>query len=463
MNAIIGLSKLALDTELNDKQSKFIGAIKHTSNNLLTIINDLLDHTKLESGKFTFAHKPIKLSDTIDQLNDIFKHKTEENKLTLNLKIDPDIPQELTGDPLRLTQILTNLLGNALKFTDRGKVWLTVEKTQESEQIIKLKFEIGDTGIGIAKEQLDFIFESFNQADNEKTYEVEGTGLGLSIARQLVERQGGQLFIESELGKGTVLWFELNFGKTISKKDSKELARNQFIFPALKILVVEDNHFNQLVIVEILEKHIAKVEIEIAENGKIALEKLGEQLFDIIIMDVKMPVLDGYETTKIIRSSDNNNLKKTPILAVTANALPEQLQKCTEVGMNDFVTKPIDEIELLKKIQTLTKIQPLIDRKKLKHLLANDEKRVQQYLDIFKSQAPEQLKQIKKDLSSNNLEQVSITAHNIKSQCSFLGLEEMAGIAFEIEQLAESENTIDSIPDLIFQLEEKIRIVIQKN
>ena len=461
MNAIIGLSKLALDSELDKKQSKFIGAIQQSSQNLLTIINDLLDHTKLESGKFAFVNKPFKLNNITDQLIDTLKHKGEEKKLAFEIITDPNIPQEITGDPLRLTQILTNLLGNALKFTEQGKIWLNVEKTQDSDQHVKLKFEVGDTGIGIAKDQLDYIFESFNQADTEKSYEIEGTGLGLSIARQLVERQGGQLFIESELGTGTKLWFELEFGKTILEQDIQELKEEHFTINKLKILVVEDNYFNQMVVIEILEKYIDKTKIVIAENGKLALEKLAEQPFDIIVMDVKMPVMDGYEATIAIRNSGNKQIEKTPILAVTANALPEQLQKCKEVGMDDYVTKPIDENELLKKIYTLTNNHQLIDRKKLKHLLANDEKRVQRYLDIFKLQTPEQLKQIKDSLIDNNLEQVSITAHNIKSQCRFLGLDEMAGLAFEIEQLAENGNKKDSLSDLTLQLEEKINTVIQ--
>jgi signal transduction histidine kinase/ligand-binding sensor domain-containing protein/DNA-binding response OmpR family regulator len=461
MNAIIGLSKLILDTDLNEKQNKFIKTIQQSAQNLLTIINDLLDHTKLEVGKFTFVKKPFNLVEIIDQLNDTFKYKAIEKNISFELNIDPLIPQNLMGDPLRLSQILTNLLGNALKFTDNGKVWLSVDKVKDSPQKAVVRFEVGDTGIGIEQEKLDFIFESFNQAEHEKINQVEGTGLGLSIARQLVERQGGQLFIKSELGKGSEFWFELEFGQTSLVQPIKVNKQTTFDFPALKILVVEDNDFNQMLIVEMLEKHIQKPEIEMAGNGKIALEKIKEQSFDIIIMDIKMPILDGYETTKIIRSSENIKFQKTPILAVTANALPEQLEKCKEMGMNDWVTKPIDEIELIEKIYALTNNRQFIDREKLKKLLANDEKRVQQYLDIFKNQAPEQIVQLKNNLAGNNLEQVVIISHNIKSQCLFLGLEKSADLAFKIEQLGGAENNIHLIPALISELEKSIMAVVE--
>ena len=319
-----------------------------------------------------------------------------------------------------------------------------------------------DTGIGIAKNQLDFIFESFSQAENYKHSPTEGTGLGLSIARQLVERQGGQLFIESELKKGTKLWFDLSFGTAPLIHKTQEQEKPQASIPDLKLLVVEDNYFNQMLIVEILKKNIKNPRIEIADNGKIALEKLEQQFFDIILMDVKMPVMNGYEATKNIRSSENINFNKIPILAVTANALPEQLQKCKEAGMNDFVTKPIDENDLLEKIYLLTNNQQQIDRVKLKTFLANDKKKVQQFLDIFKTQTPEQLKSLKKNVVKKDWEQISITAHAIKSQCQYLGLERIAGMAFEIEQLAEDKRQLELIPELAFQLEEKINAVIEK-
>ena len=352
MNAIIGLSKLTLGTKLTSKQTKFIGAIEQSSKNLLTIINDLLDHTKLEAGKFTFVNKVFNLHEIVRQLKDTLGFKAEEKQLQFEIKVEPSIPAKLKGDPIRLNQILTNLLGNALKFTKAGKIWLTVDILRETEQEVQLKFEVGDTGIGISKDQIDTIFESFTQAEN--TEKAEGTGLGLNIARQLVERQGGQLFIESKVAKGTRLWFDLTYDKQVLKEKPSVQADDQVVLEGLKILIVEDTYFNQMLVVEILKKHIRNVELELAENGKIALEKLEHQKFDIILMDVKMPVLNGYETSKMIRQSTSDTIRNTPILAVTASAVPEQLEKCEEAGMDDYVTKPIEEQDLLKKIFSLT-------------------------------------------------------------------------------------------------------------
>ena len=354
MNAIIGLSKLTLDTKLDSQQSKFVSAIQDSSKNLLTIINDLLDHTKLEAGKFTFTKKPFELQDIIRQLGNTFNYAATEKQLDFQIVVKHKIPKKIKGDPTRLNQILTNLLGNAVKFTDKGKVWLHVEKQQETNQNIRLRFEVGDTGIGIPKNEIDSIFESFSQVNAGINKGMEGTGLGLSIARQLVEKQGGQLFIESELNKGTRLWFELAFEKTNVEVKNQDYKKREFIIDQLKVMVVEDTYFNQMLVVEILKKHIKKVEIVIAENGKVALDKLTQHYFDIILMDAKMPVMDGYEATKLIRQLNDETLRNIPILAVTASAIPEQLQKCRAAGMNDFVTKPIDENELLEKMFLLT-------------------------------------------------------------------------------------------------------------
>ena len=354
MNAIIGLSKLTLDTELDQKQAKFINAIQDSSKNLLTIINDLLDHTKLEAGKFTFVKKEFELSRIVNQLKNTLNHKAQEKQLLFDLKTSPDIPKKIIGDPVRLNQILTNLIGNALKFTSQGKVWLRVEKIQETDQHIQLQFEIGDTGIGIPPDKIEFIFESFNQSEAGINKGMEGTGLGLSIAKQLVEKQGGQLSIDSKVGKGTKLWFDLQFEKTSSNKQLHTQDKVTFQIDALDVLVVEDTYFNQMLVTALLDKYIKAPNIVVAENGKVALDKIHQQHFDIVLMDVKMPVMDGFEATKAIRQLQDETKRSIPILAVTASAVPEQLQKCKAAGMDDYITKPIDEQDLLRKIYRLT-------------------------------------------------------------------------------------------------------------
>lgn len=462
MNAIIGLSKLALGTQLDEKQTKFINAIQQSSQNLLSIINDLLDHSKLEAGKFTFVNKPFNISDITDLINNTLYFKATEKGLVFFINKDENIPDQLIGDPIRLMQILTNLLGNAIKFTNEGNIWLNIWQVNNKNDVVKLKFEVGDSGIGIAQDQLETIFEGFSQANTDNAPMTEGTGLGLSISRQLVERQGGQLFIESELGKGTRLWFELDFGISTNGEVYKKLGHPQIKLKGLKILVAEDNEFNQMLMVEILEKHISSPEIEVAENGQTALEILNKQPFDIIILDVKMPIMDGYETANKIRQSNDGKIRKMPILGVTANAIPAQLEQCISSGMNDYVTKPVNEIELLEKIAALTKKEQLIDRIKLKSLLANDEKKVEKYLTMFKTQSPELIAQIKNGVSDGNTAQVCIAAHTLKSQCRFLGLEEIAELSSSIEQISSDGKLSGQLPILIEQLDKKIRLVIEK-
>ncbi len=458
MNAIIGLSKMLSDSGLDKKQARFTNAIHQSSQNLLSIINDLLDHTKLRAGKFRFVEKQFTLAEIINHLHEIFKIKTDEKKLGLEINIPNDLPRELIGDPLRLTQILTNLLGNAIKFTEGGKIWLHLEMKQSPPQKAIIRFEVGDTGIGIPEDQLNSIFENFSQAENSRISN-SGTGLGLSIARQLVERQGGQIFIESKLGQGTRFWFDLIFAKPVLTTKPKGKAPFKAELPELKLLVVEDNPFNQMLILEILKKYAPMTQTEVAENGKLALEKLKQQTFDLIIMDVKMPVLDGYETTKAIRHS-GKRWAQIPILAVTANALPEQLEKCKASGMDDYITKPIDDKLLLDKIGKLTSTRPHINLNRLKKLLANDEKKVEQFLHIFKSETPKQLSSLKGFISDGKWEQASIMAHTLKSQCQYLGLEKMADLVYELERLAEAEEGLDTLAGLAVELENKLSDII---
>ncbi|TNE51096.1 MAG: response regulator [Bacteroidetes bacterium] len=227
----------------------------------------------------------------------------------------------------------------------------------------------------------------------------------------------------------------------------------------MKILLVEDHELNQLIITEILKKHIPDVDIHIAGNGKAALEQLQQQEYDLILMDIKMPVMDGYATARAIRASENEKWKQIPILAVTANALPEQLAKCREAGMNDVLTKPVDAIQLLEKIDALTSKQIRIDRSKLKALLANDENKVQQYLALFKAQLPVHLEQLQNCLEKGELEQASIVAHDLKSQFRYLGLEQIAEIAYAIEQQAETGNNGAELIRLAGQLKVKAESV----
>lgn len=348
MNAIIGLNKLLLDTPLNDKQREYVEAVRQSSENLLWIINDILDQAKIESGKFTFVKRPFDLDVILQQLYHTFAYKAREKGIDFSVKRHPLTPQYLEGDPIRLYQILVNLAGNAVKFTEKGYVKISVEKTGESGDQVILCGEVSDTGIGIPVGKQAEIFDSFLQLEGENDLSPRGTGLGLSIAKELVEQQGGKLSVQSEEGKGSVFTFLLGFGLAESPASSEQspATGNSPSLKGLSVLLVEDAYFNQLLAEELLRKHILNVKVEVAENGAIAVEKAKQQSFDLILMDVKMPVMDGYEATRAIRAFN----PQIPILGLTANAISEQLEACRKAGMNDALTKPIDAGELMEKI-----------------------------------------------------------------------------------------------------------------
>ena len=359
MNAIIGLNRLLLDTPLDARQRRWVEAVQQSGENLVWIVNDILDQAKIESGKYSFSKKPFDLDNVTSHLRNIFEFKAKEKGLDFRVELAPNLPLQLIGDPVRLNQILTNLLGNAIKFTEKGHVRLRVHSEGDlaaPEQV--LIFSVTDTGIGIPPDMLHKVFESFEQVDNDQTIGQQGTGLGLSIAKQLVEQQGGSIEVESEVGKGTSftvkLPFTVHMQQTVSELPRKKaLHEVQNQTKKLKLLLVEDTYFNQMLALELLKKYLPESEVEVAENGEVAVEKVRQTAFDLVLMDVKMPVMDGYEATRAIRSLDGQRFADLPILGLTANAIAEQMEQCLLAGMNDVLTKPIHAEELLQKIQNL--------------------------------------------------------------------------------------------------------------
>ena len=352
MNAIVGMSKLMQDTEMNYKQGNYVHAIRESSENLVSIINDLLDHSKIESGQFTFVQKPFDLDVSLRQVCTTLGFKAEEKGLQLLTHIDPNVPLQLEGDPVRLNQILINLAGNAIKFTDTGSVTMRVSKESDSNGSVRLTFEVADTGVGIPEEKLSRIFDSFTQADDDTFVKYGGTGLGLTISRQLVEQQSGTMQVFSTVGKGTTFAFTLPFKEGVESGEPITATAGRQL-KDLNILVVEDTLFNQMLAQEILQKHIPGVKVEMADNGQIGLEKVSERDYDLVLMDIKMPVMNGYEATRAIRALTEPKKRQVPILGLSASAVPEHIQKYLAAGMNDCVTKPINTEELLQKMQNI--------------------------------------------------------------------------------------------------------------
>ncbi|WP_426295040.1 AAA family ATPase [Dyadobacter endophyticus] len=350
MTAILGMSELIFDTPLNDKQLEYAKGIRYSSENLLAIINDILDYSKIEAGKFSFVNKPFEVRDRLERLGYILRVIAEEKGLKLEISVDPDVSPQLIGDPIRLHQILLNLAGNAVKFTENGSVSIRAGVASRDGTYEQLQFAVNDTGIGIAEDKLEYIFETFARIDDDSNSRQSGTGLGLFIAKKLVEEQGGRMQVQSRPGQGTTFSFDLNFQICNPSEDHAE-AGDDTPLTGLAVLLVEDNLFNQVVAEETLKKLIRDVSVTIADNGEIALQKLADGDFDIVLMDVKMPVMDGYSATRAIRARENG--RRVPILAFTSNANPSEAQKCLDAGMDDYITKPIEAKKLKYKMRKL--------------------------------------------------------------------------------------------------------------
>jgi len=354
MNAIVGFTNLALKTELSKEQQQYINAIKVSGENLIVIINDILDFSKMQSGKFVFEQIEFRISKVVTALTELMHGKADEKNIKLTQKIDEKVTDCLIGDPTRLNQILLNLTGNAIKFTERGEVKIQVDLISEVDDDVELKFSVIDSGIGISPEKQLVIFEGFTQASSETTRKYGGTGLGLTIVKQLVELQGGTISVQSEVGKGSVFSFNLKFKKSVFDCKPKDIVENDVKienFEELTILLVEDNLLNQILAKKVLTDW--KWKVEVAENGLIALKKVKESNFDLILMDIQMPEMDGYETTRNIRKMDDSPKKSIPIIAMTAHALVGEAEKCIGAGMDEYISKPFDVKVLKSKIYSV--------------------------------------------------------------------------------------------------------------
>lgn len=347
MNSIIGMSHLALQTELSAKQRNHIEKVRISAENLLRILNDILDYSKIESGKLEIESTDFGISDVMDHVANLLELKAEEKAIELSLETDASVPASLNGDPLRLCQVLVNLGGNAIKFTPHGgQVKIHVAAEAAEEQSVVLRCRCSDTGIGMTREQLDRLFQAFAQADTSTTRKYGGSGLGLSICKRLTDLMGGQIWAESEYGVGSTFFFTAVLRQAHSI--APELAPREpmpgdsalSVLVGIRVLVVEDNEFNQELAAELLSSQ--GVVVTVAANGREAVELVQANRFDAILMDCHMPVMDGYEATMHLR----RNGEDLPIIAMTANVSEEDRQKAREAGMDDYVAKPVNLGEL---------------------------------------------------------------------------------------------------------------------
>ncbi|MEM8907910.1 MAG: response regulator, partial [Bacteroidota bacterium] len=340
-------------TDLNKEQHNFISSIKQSSEILLGIINDILEISTLQNGKIQFEYKNFNLHELLSNLVNMMQYKANEKDLAFELRIDDNVPKIINGDKLRLNQILNNLVGNAVKFTDQGFVKIYVRNLIENDSAVQLHFDVDDTGIGIPEDKLGAIFETFTRI-RQKDRLYEGTGLGLSIAKNLVEQQGGKIGVASIFGEGSRFFFDLTFekGDAVEKDQNTPKVEDTELSDQgnIRLLLVEDHKMNQLVARKTLEKKWEKINITIANHGKEAIAVLEKEMFDIILMDIQMPVMDGYETTQYIRNEMPPQIAQIPILAMTAHAHISKDEKFKEYGMDDFVLKPFEPNQLFYKI-----------------------------------------------------------------------------------------------------------------
>ncbi len=353
MNGIIGMYNVLKQTELTDEQMEFLDIINVSGNNLLTIIDDILDLSRIESGQLKLDNNPFTLSDEINAVKQLLSNKARGKGIDLNIHIDERVPVALIGDQLRLKQIITNLTNNAIKYTKEGSVTISVEPIRLDEITGIFKFNVIDTGIGISKEDTLKLFKAFSQIDSTTTRKYGGTGLGLAIAKNLTALMNGEIGVESKVGEGSTFWFTAKLG--ISKSVKTPIINSSAVTKekgkSLSILLVEDNLLNQKFATATLKKE--GHQIHIAENGKIAINLFKENKYDLILMDIQMPVMDGLEATNEIRKIEKSRSVKEPIkiIAITAYVMERDRKMCIAAGMNEYLAKPFKPNELLKLIE----------------------------------------------------------------------------------------------------------------
>ncbi len=471
MNAIIGFTKVILKTELSAKQREYLTAIKMSGDALIVLINDILDLAKVDSGKMTFVQTPFKLAVSISAMLHLFETKIQEKNLELVKEYDHNIPEVLLGDSVRLHQIILNLVSNAVKFTSKGKITVSVRLLSEDKKNATIEFAVKDTGIGIPKNKIKQIFENFHQASSGTSRLYGGTGLGLAIVKQLVEPQGGTINVKSKVNEGSVFSFTLNFGKTDAEADPDSYRDETRISDSeiknIKVLVVEDIALNQLLMKTLLDDF--GFERDIAENGKIAIEKLQSKSYDVILMDLQMPEMNGFEATEYIRNKMNS---KIPIIALTADVTTVDLAKCKAVGMNDYIAKPVDEKILYSKIVGLVK-KPLRAKqnaemaneqgKKVKHTnlsylmhrTKSNANLMMEMISLYLEQTPPLISTMKQSFYDKDWDLLQAAVHKMIPSFAIMGIStDIEEMAKKVKEYANTQEQEDGIHDLVLHLED---------
>jgi PAS domain S-box-containing protein len=478
INGIVGMVNLLLESSTTKEQSKHLNAIKHSADNLKVIINDILDFSVIESGKLSFEKIGFDVVYQAKSVIDSLAIQAEEKGLNIELKAEKGMKKLVVlGDPVRLNQILINLINNSIKFTHEGGITVEINCAKVLDEKVNVTFKVIDTGIGIEKNKVKTIFDTFKQADESITRKFGGTGLGLTISKQLVELQHGKISVESTVGIGTtfsfVVPYEVGSEEDIitrdqSKAPNLDSRKEEKSLRNMRVLLVEDNDINRMYASTILKKWDCQVDE--AENGQIALEKVRKHDFDIILMDIHMPILDGIEASRTIRSSLPAPKNETPIVAFTANALKGDRDKYLDAGMNAYISKPFMPEELYKILTKYyapsadepaeSKTGKLTDLSSLRKMSGNDESFIKDMINSFITNTPSILSELKTSVDEENWSDVGALAHKLKPNLAFMGISSLKELVLHIEHSGKKAENIDQLPtnveELIAQVNEAI-------
>ncbi len=464
INAISGMSGILADTDISDTQKQYVNAIQSSSKSLMVIVNDILDMSKLESGKFSADFIPFDIHSIVDPLYTSYLLRTDEKGISFSVDYPKDMPKWVFGDPTRLGQILNNLISNAIKFTDKGKVSLKIT-FEKKGKLNEFCFTVTDTGIGIDQEKLKTIFEFFSQEDNTITRRFGGTGLGLAISKSIAELLGGEIKVESEKNIGSTFKFCLSMPEAAEQEKNVTVAQSDLT--EKNVLIVEDNELNRFLAVTILKKWNAN--IHIAENGEEAVTAVKNKDIDVVLMDIQMPVMDGVAAAKAIRNELNSNV---PIIALTANALESEKEKCWQAGMNEYITKPYNPQYLLEKIKFLIENAASSEEQNSEHislenlsaLMNGSKEQMIRMTSVFLDQIERHFNELKFALNENDLNQISEITHKLKSSFKLFGLNKTGGLLERIEQKAKAleRKELHAELQVILSMQPRLTFLVQK-
>ncbi len=474
IHAILGFTQLLLDSETDSQKFGYLKAVKTAGDNLLFIINDILDISKIESGVFQIDQVEFDLQKTIEDLYAFLSIRALQKGLDFTFKLDEKVPKLLLGDKNRLSQVLINLVGNAIKFTESGFVRVLVRVKKQTKDKVRLRFSVQDSGIGVPAEKISLIFNRFSQSEESNSRKFGGTGLGLNISKSIVEKMNGLIQVNSKLGQGSEFAFEISLPKCRQKElsilEEKPIDATRIVDRPIRILLCEDNELNQILMKTLLVE--PRYTLFIAKSGNEGVDFLKKNSVDLILMDIQMPIMDGYQATSIIRGELGI---KVPIVALSANFMVKEKKKCLELGMNDYLSKPFNQRELFQKIeewtQELSEISPLssvnlqeeasrevpVNLDVLRDFSGGNEEFEQEMIHMFLDQIIAWLDEMKDSIQSENFNEIKASSHKLKSSFSVIGAQS-EGLA-RLQHLAE-EQDINQIKAVFDEMERYLARVI---